>query len=357
MDKIKVALIFGGRSAEHEISLLSAEAIMGAMDRRRYEVVPMGITKEGDWIVGGNPLKALRALSQGKTLRAVVEASQIPVALLSEVDIAFPILHGPYGEDGTLQGLLEMMDLPYVGAGVLGSALGMDKALQKAVLAQHGIPVVDHIAFTRSRWQSNRSQIMEAVEERFPYPCFVKPSSLGSSIGISKVYSTAELIAGIEDAAQYDRKVLVERAVDAREIECSVLGNDEPMASPLGEVIPTNAFYDYEAKYSSPDTRLVVPVDLPAPISGEMRRLALAAFQAIDGAGMARADMFLERGSGKIYINELNTIPGFTRVSMYPKLWEVAGISFPDLVGHLIRLGLERHEEKRRCAVSELSLF
>lgn len=352
MDKLKVAAIFGGRSAEHEISLLSAEAIMGAIDTERYEVVPIGITKEGDWIVGDDPLNALRALNKGKRIQGGVEMGQIPVTSLKKADIVFPILHGPYGEDGTIQGLLEMMDLPYVGAGVLGSALGMDKALQKAVLAQHELPVVDHIVFVRSRWERSRSQIIEAVEQRFPYPCFVKPACQGSSIGVSKVRSTAELVAGIEEAATHDRKIMVEQAVDAREIECSVLGNDQPMASPLGEIIPANEFYDYEAKYSSSETRLVIPADLPAPVTSEMRRLAVAAFQAIDAAGMARVDMFLERGSGKIYINELNTIPGFTQVSMYPKLWEVAGIGFPDLVGHLLRLGLERYEERKQCGVA-----
>ena len=357
MKKLRVGIIFGGRSSEHPISLASATSIVSAIDRSKYQAVPIGITPQGRWLPPAQAQRMLRAdnrrPSREEPTTALARRTQRPHTLegLSQeqrLDVVFPVLHGPYGEDGTIQGLLELMDMPYVGAGVLASAIGMDKALQKALFRQHSLPVVDYLVFLRRRWETDPEAVISQIEQRLSYPCFVKPSNLGSSIGVTKAHSPEELISALKDAAQYDRKLLVERAIEGRELECSVLGNDEPIASPVGEILPAREFYDYEAKYDDQRTQLVIPADLPREVSEEVRRLALEAFKAIDCAGMARVDFFYDPKENRIYINELNTIPGFTQVSMYPKLWQFAGMSYAELIDRLIQLALERHQDKAR---------
>jgi D-alanine-D-alanine ligase len=366
--KIKIGLIFGGRSGEHEVSLMSARGIMAAIDRDKYQVVPIGITKEGSWLASGDPLKALATgePSQSNHAALLAEPSQrglmrledreqdrtIEAVQVSEIDVAFPILHGPYGEDGTVQGLLELAGIPYVGAGVAASAVGMDKVLFKHIMQAHGLPMAPYLALKRRDWEKSPDDMLAYIEAELGYDCFVKPANLGSSVGISKAHDRTELRAALDDAARYDRKLLVEVAVDAREIEVSVLGNDDPIASVPGEVVPCNEFYDYAAKYIEEDSELLIPAPIPAATAQKVRELAVQAYLAIDCAGMARADFLLERSTGKVYINEVNTLPGFTPISMYPKLWEASGISYTALIDRLIELALERSADKRRSATT-----
>lgn len=358
--KTRVAVLFGGRSGEHEVSLASARSIMGAMDKSKYEIHPIGITNSGRWLTTGDPMSVLtegedvletkdRALALGGRQELVPGTSR---TRFPKVDVVFPVLHGPFGEDGTVQGLLELADLPYVGAGVLGSALGMDKATQKVILAANGLPVVDHALVMRKRWQGHPEEVVSEIEARFSYPVFVKPANLGSSVGISKAHGRDELRHGLDLAARFDRKLLVETAVNAREIECSVLGNDDPIASLPGEVIPCNEFYDYRAKYVDDASELHIPAQLPEETVERIQEMAVRAFVAIDCAGMARVDFFLCRDTGEIYVNELNTIPGFTDISMYPKLWVASGMPYPELVDRLIELAIERYEDKRASETS-----
>ncbi|MBI5955790.1 MAG: D-alanine--D-alanine ligase [Chloroflexi bacterium] len=358
--KIRVGVVFGGRSAEHEVSLASAAAVMGALDKEKYEVVPIGVTRNGRWLTSGDPLKALKEgnffaskemalLGDPGLLTSKEKGQPRAPAVVEQIDVLFPVLHGPYGEDGTVQGLFELAGLPYVGAGVLASALGMDKAVMKAVFRQHGLPVLDHVVIKRRDWERNPESAIQRVEDALDYPCFCKPANLGSSIGVSKARNRAELEAGLALAAGYDRKLLVERAVEScREVECSVLGNDDPSASGVGEIVPKREFYDYVAKYSDENTELIIPARLPEEMAKRVQTLAVQAFLAIDCAGMARVDFFVTRDNTAVYVNEINTIPGFTAVSMYPKLWEAAGLSFPALVDRLVELALERHEDKAR---------
>lgn len=350
MRRLKVGLLFGGKSGEHEISIASAASIMRAADRAKYQVVPIAITKAGNWVLNGSPLETMSRPREAK--RQAPTSFRDHLNALKKLDVVFPVLHGTYGEDGTVQGLLELADVPYVGAGVAASALGMDKALMKTVLRQHGLPEVDFQVVLRHEWEKEREGTLARLEAAFGYPCFIKPANSGSSVGISKAHSRTELTLALEEAASYDRKMLVERAVEAREIECSVLGNEEPQASVLGEVIPGREFYDYQAKYGNEGTQLLVPAELPQKKAQEIQGLALRAFQALDCSGMARVDFFLELGTAKVYINELNTIPGFTSISMYPKLWEASGLRYPELIDRLIELALERHTEKRRNRTS-----
>jgi len=360
--KLRVAVVFGGRSGEHQVSLISAQSVMDAMDRSKYDIVPIGITPEGRWLTSGDPMAQLReaqsidpagqpagegtsalAASGSRELVPGASSAHFPV-----VDVVFPVLHGTYGEDGTVQGLFELADLPYVGAGILGSVLGLDKAAMKQVLKSEGVPVVDSVTVRRTEWDASPRAVAARVEERFSYPVFVKPANSGSSVGVSKVHDRSDLETAMDLAARYDRKMLVEKAINAREIECSVLGNDEPIASLLGEVVPCNEFYDYRAKYVDGDSKLYIPAQLDESVATRIRELAVKAFLAIDCAGMARVDFFLCRDTGKIYLNELNTIPGFTSISMYPKLWEASGLPYPELVDRLIDLALERHDDKSR---------
>ncbi len=363
-NKVLVGLIFGGRSGEHEVSLMSARGVMGAMDKNKYEIVPIGITKEGRWLASGDPMGALTSgeMAESNPAMLLAEPTQrgllrldegdqehaLKAVHLTRLDVVFPILHGPYGEDGTVQGLLELAGVPYVGAGVTASAVGMDKALFKDILTARGLPVVPYLVIKRKAWEQVPEEIIDLVEAQIGYHCFVKPANLGSSVGITKAHNRAELKAALDEAARYDRKMLVEVAVDAREIEVSVLGNDDPIASVPGEIIPSNEFYDYSAKYLDGDSELLIPAPIPADTTERVRSLAVEAYLAIDCAGMARADFLLDRHSGELYVNELNTLPGFTPISMYPKLWEATGVSYTELIDRLIQLAFERHVDKSR---------
>jgi D-alanine-D-alanine ligase len=365
--KIRVGVIFGGRSGEHEVSLRSARSIMDALDPDKYDVLPIGITKEGRWIAGGDPWKALASGDAGSgpaaflsepgdpTLRAIEPIddqdaqSMRPIA---EVDVVFPVLHGPYGEDGTVQGLLELADIPYVGAGVVGSAVGMDKAIFKAVMISHGIPTLPYRLMLRSRWEAEPEAVLADIEEHFHFPVFVKPANLGSSVGVVKVASAAELADGLREAALYDRRLLVEQGIEAREIEISVMGNEEPIASLPGEVVPGDTFYSYTDKYVNDDAQLLIPAPLDKATIKQVQKVAVQAYQAIDCAGLARVDFLLDKQSNELWLNEVNTIPGFTSISMYPKLWEASGVPFAELVDRLIELGLSRHADKGRNKTS-----
>ena len=369
-EKLRVGVIFGGQSGEHEVSLVSAQGIMQAMDREKYEIIPIGITKEGRWLTSGEPMKLLQAggpstagqiadaqRAEARTRDLVVSNRRDLVpgtreAGFPQVDVVFPVLHGPYGEDGTVQGLLELADIPYVGAGVLGSALGMDKIAMKAVFTSHGLPVVECLALKRKDWERDPEAMMGLIESEFGYPCFVKPANLGFSVGVSKVHEPSELAPALSLAARYDRRMLAERAVNAREIEVSVLGNDEPVASLPGEIVPCREFYDYIAKYIDDRSELIIPADLPPEVTRRIQELAITAFLAVDCAGMARVDFLLDKDTGALYLGELNTIPGFTPISMYPKLWEASGVSYSELIDRLIELALERHAENSRSETS-----
>lgn len=349
---IRVAVVFGGRSEEHEVSCVSAASVIGAIDRERYEVVPVGIDKAGRWmLLEGPPARDPDA----DRLPAIDPGSGEPVTLAGAggsalvrssgeevpIDVVFPVLHGPYGEDGTIQGLLEFADIPYVGAGVLASAVAMDKSVAKVLFRAAGLPLTPWLVTTRSEWAED-AEAVEARAEALGVPLFVKPAALGSSVGVSKVKSLSDLPGALDEAFAHGRRAIVEAAVEeAREIECSVLGNEEPVASAPGEIVPAGEFYDYRSKYLDDRTQLIVPADLLPETVEEVQRMAAAAFQAVDAAGMARVDFFL--GSEGLFLNELNTIPGFTEVSMYPKMWEASGLPYPDLIDRLIRLGLERH--------------
>jgi len=392
MKKLRVGVLFGGRSGEHEVSLLSAASVLKAIDKKKYDVVPIGITKEGRWVTAAHAKRLLKGHAAGahrpRHLRAGDPETTSAAAVLAkgegvvvppipgqnhsalmpfetqtselhgaqspiDVDIIFPVVHGTFGEDGTIQGLLELADIAYVGAGVLGSAAGMDKDIMKRLFRDADIPIVKHITVLRSAWCMEPKKVRQHIESALKYPLFVKPANLGSSVGISKVHDASELAAAMDDAARYDRKLVVEQGVGgkkgkAREIECSVLGNDNPIASVPGEVVPIKEFYDYNAKYLDEGSKLLIPAKLPKSRQNEVRRLAIAAFKAVDCAGLARVDCLMEPRTGKMYVNEINTIPGFTSISMYPKLWAATGIPYSELIDRLIQLGLERHADKKQ---------
>ena len=365
--KIRVGLIFGGRSGEHEVSFLSASSIIKAIDKDKYTVVPIGITKEGRWI---SPQDSELALQSGKIegkntvilLNDSFSKSLVCIdnnqkldksSALEKLDVIFPALHGPYGEDGTVQGLLELANIPYVGAGVSASAISMDKDLMKIIFQQKSLPILKWMTIKRKKWQKDKEKILFLVQDDFEYPLFVKPTNLGSSVGITKVHKKEELEKAIDLASSYDRKILIEEGLEeVREIECGVLGNDEPRASVVGEVKPAGEFYDYDSKYIDEETQLIIPADLPDEVSQEVQRIALRAFKAVDAAGMARVDFFVSKKENKIYLNEINTIPGFTSVSMYPRLWEASGIPYTELIDRLIQLALERHQDKKQNKIS-----
>ncbi len=355
--KIRVAVLFGGQSDEHDVSLRSARTVIGALDPAVYEVIPVGITRDGGWLTGGDSMRQLTARSplfalavggDGDVMSLPDDASQelAPMAgsaiLSGAVDVIFPVLHGPRGEDGTVQGLLELANLPYVGSGVLGSAVAMDKAMAKTVLAEAGIPQGPWELVTRATWRAEPETVTARIETALGYPCFVKPANLGSSVGISKVHGPDELAAALDLAAHFDRRIVVERGLDARELEIAVLGNDSPIASVPGEIVPCNEFYDYRAKYVDDGSELIVPANVSDDVVARIQDLAVRAFNALDLAGMARVDFFLERGTGALYLNEVNTIPGFTSISMYPMLWAASGIPLQELVERLIGLAIER---------------
>jgi len=345
---LPVALLFGGRSAEHEISIISARSIFKNLDRRKYTVTSIYITRKGEWKIVSSPEASARELKTGSAFSFLPWVGQGKRKSV-EATVYFPVLHGPFGEDGTIQGLLEMADVPYVGASVLASALGMDKAIFKNILSQMGLPVVPYVIVYEEDWGQRPGQIEREILSKLNLPLFVKPSNLGSSVGISKVKNKKELAPALKLAFRYDRKILAEKAVSGREIECSVLGNENPQASLPGEVIPYREFYDYADKYLEGKTQFRIPAELSPDLVERFQKLAVAAFKAIDACGMARVDFFLEKDTEQIYINEINTIPGFTEISMYPKLWEVSGIGFRELLDRLIELALERHRLKKRC--------
>jgi D-alanine-D-alanine ligase len=391
MKKLRVGILFGGRSGEHEVSLLSAASVLHAIDKSKYEVVPIGITKEGRWLTAehaenllagkltqeprnlraGDPhtTPAAAVLTRGEAAIVPPEPVQRQSGLVPfqsdagplrrssdraiDVDVIFPVLHGTFGEDGTIQGLLELADIAYVGAGVLGSAAGMDKDIMKALFRAAGIPIVKHVTILRSAWQKNSSRVAKLVEQKLKYPVFVKPANLGSSVGISKAHDRKELAPAIREAAKFDRKIVVEQGVGgnknkAREIECSVLGNDEPMASIPGEIVPIKEFYDYDAKYLDEGSQLIIPAKLTKSQNKAVQELAVRAFKAVDCTGLARVDFLMDPKTGKIFLNEINTMPGFTSISMYPKLWAASGLQYPQLIDRLIQLGIERHADKKK---------
>jgi D-alanine-D-alanine ligase len=361
--KIRVAVVFGGRSDEHDVSLRSARTIMDALRSDRYEVVPIGISREGRWIAGDNPMEALIAESpmfqlhggeeaavptSEKDVMPVVGAEALmPQAATEGVDVFFPALHGPMGEDGTIQGMLELAGVPYVGSGVLGSAVGMDKAMTKVILTQAGVPQLPWVLVTRREWHEDPDEVIARIESELHYPIFVKPANMGSSVGVNKAKNADDLRAAMREAAHFDRRVLVEQGVNGRELEMGVLGNDAPITSGVGEIRPSAEFYDYASKYLNDSAELIIPAEVEPVIQQEMERIAKDAFIALDLAGLARVDFFLEHGTNKVYLNEVNTMPGFTSISMYPMLWEQAGISLHELVHRLVDLALERHDHKR----------
>ena len=390
MRKLRVGVLFGGRSGEHEVSLLSAASVLNAIDKGKYDVVPIGITKEGQWVIAahaerllqgekaleprhlraGDPQRTAAAavLAKGKGVVVPPIPSHDHCALVPfenatpqvdaasnaiDVDIIFPVLHGTFGEDGTIQGLLELADIPYVGPGVRGSAAGMDKDVMKRRFRDAGLPVGKHVTVLRSTWREQPKKVRKLIESSLQYPLFVKPANLGSSVGISKVHDSSELAAALDEAAHFDRKLVIEQGVGgknakAREIECSVLGNDDSIASLPGEIVPIKEFYDYDAKYLIEGSRPIIPADLPKAKLNEVQKLAVRAFEAVDCAGLARVDFLMDPRSGKMYVNEINTMPGFTSISMYPKLWEASGLPYSELIDRLIQLGLERYREKKQ---------
>ena len=360
-NKLNVGVLFGGRSGEHEVSIVSARSVIEALDKSKYNVIPMGITKKGQWIAGPDSVKLLEEgkdpenleiLTPDPTKRELVPIDPKKPSETKKIDVILPILHGPYGEDGTVQGLFELANIPYAGCGVLASACSMDKVIQKKLCEEAGLPIVKpYTYFLSKEWGNNKQDILEKAD-KIGYPLFIKPSNMGSSVGISKAKNKQELEKGIEEAQKYDRKIIVEKGIDpAREVEVSVLGNNDPKASVAGEVKPSNEFYDYDAKYVDGKSDLIIPADIPDKVMKKIQDLAVKTFKAVDGAGMARVD-FLLTPENKIYLNELNTIPGFTAISMYTKLWEASGVPYAELLDKLIDLALERHEEKNKLATS-----
>jgi D-alanine-D-alanine ligase len=395
MAKLRVGILFGGRSGEHEVSLLSAASVVNAIDKAKYEVVPIGITKDGRWVTAEHAEKLLRGdagedgrSTQASQLRAGDPEATMGAAVLAtgasvivppeparrgtgltpfqtdanlrrasdraiDVDVIFPVLHGTFGEDGTIQGLLELADIAYVGAGVLGSSAGMDKDIMKSLFRAAGLPIVKHVTVLRRLFESAPARVSKLVESKVKYPVFVKPANLGSSVGISKAHDRKELGPAIAEAAKFDRKIVIEEGVGgkknkAREIECAVLGNDDPKASIAGEIVPCKEFYDYDAKYLMEGSEAVIPAKITKTEMKTVQRLAIAAFQAVDCTGLARVDFLMDPKTRRIFVNEINTMPGFTAISMYPKMWAASGVAYPELIDRLIRLGVERHEDKKR---------
>jgi D-alanine-D-alanine ligase len=388
--KLRVGILFGGRSGEHEVSLLSAASILKAIDRSKFDVVPIGITKEGRWLAAGDAAgllegeqsavaRGLRAGDPAATPGARLLQEGMPMLMAPEpaaaslsvgtpkrrladkssaIDVVFPVLHGTFGEDGTIQGLFELAGIAYVGSGVLGSSAGMDKDAMKRLFAQAGLPIVKHITILRSEWEKSPRKAIAAIEAALKYPLFVKPANLGSSVGISKAHDRKELGPALDEAAKYDRKIVVEQGVGgkksrARELEVGVLGNDDPKASVVGEIIPGKEFYDYEAKYLSEGSVPIIPAKITRDEARQIREMAVAAFRACDLSGLARVDFLMgPDGKRRIYLNEVNTLPGFTQISMYPKLWEASGVPYTALITRLIELAMERHEDKNRNTYS-----
>jgi len=385
-NKIRVGIIFGGKSSEHEVSRVSAQSVIENINKDKFDVVMIGITKDGRWLnyegpvdkIGSGEWQAIaeQSLTKQQAVLSGADISKIDTDTVctdndtkkeacgadirsfiesiagngsrKKIDVIFPVLHGCNGEDGTMQGLLELAEIPYVGPGVLGSALGMDKAYSKIIFEKAGIPQGKYLVFKRNEIESGIDRIVTAVEEALTYPCFVKPSNAGSSVGVGKAHDRNELIDAIKYAAKFDRKVLVEEFINGREVECAVLGNDEPIASTVGEVIPSNEFYDYKAKYIDNSSKIQIPADLPQQTIERIREYAVKAYKALDCAGLSRVDFFVHKQTGEVYINEINTLPGFTSISMYPKLWEASGIPYSELIERLLKLAIEKYEDNKK---------
>jgi D-alanine-D-alanine ligase len=361
--RIRLGILFGGKSGEHEVSVRSAASVIEALDPLEYDVKVIGITKTGRLATAAETGRMLPPAARDRVTPCDVTAGNghhvqlLPGAPRAgpahdQPEIIFPLLHGPYGEDGTIQGLLEIAGLPYVGCGVLASAVGMDKDVMKRLFMQAGLPVLPFRVVRSSEIPGSVDRLADNLEQDLGYPMFSKPANLGSSVGVCKIHSRHELADAVAFSAQFDRKVVIEKGIDARELECAILGNDSPQASIVGEIIPAREYYDYQAKYADPNSRLEIPAPIPADKAGEVRRIAVRAFELIDGSGLARVDFFMERGTGTIWLNEINTMPGFTPISMYAKLWAASGLGFPDLIRSLVRLGLERHAERMALRVS-----
>lgn len=345
MSRLKVGIVFGGRSGEHEVSLMSAASVLKYLPPDKYEPVPIGITRTGNWITEGNPWERLRSGSNEP-------GGLLPVELLASLDVVFPVLHGTFGEDGTIQGLFEMCGVPYVGAGVMASSISMDKAIMRSVFRDHGLPLAQHKVVMRREWEKDPDGVCQDMADTFNFPVFVKPANLGSSVGVSKASDEIGLRQALDFASRYDRKIVVEEFIPGREMECAVLGNDDPQASVVGEIVPHNEYYDYEAKYTDGKSDLVIPAQLEPEVAAEVRRLAVAVFKSVDCCGMARVDFFLHKITGEVIVNEINTLPGFTNLSMYPRLWQASGLSYPELIDRLITLALERHAERKEFSTS-----
>ena len=363
--KLRVGVVFGGRSREHEVSLHSSSSVISHLDREKYEVIPIAITQTGAWLPGIEPQQLLAAEKSEQKSEDVAQTNAVALSGSSDardllpfqnkeqieggpLDVIIPVLHGPYGEDGTIQGLFEMADIPYVGCGVLGSALGMDKEKMKILFRAEGLPVLEASTFKRKQWERSPETVVEAIEQQVGYPCVVKPVNLGSSVGISWVADHSALTEAINVAAECDSKIIVERALNMRELSCAVLGNDEPEASYIGELVTDKAMLNYDAKYVHHGFHFVVPAEIPQSLSDDLRRMSIQAFQTLDLSGLARVDFFLDRDSGKIYLNEVNTLPGFTDASIYAEMWKATGLSYEQVLDRLIELALERHEDRRR---------
>lgn len=360
--KLRVAVIYGGKSGEHDVSLVSAASVIKALDLNKYEVIPMGITKDGTWILGTESFPTLEInlgqekiqelQSQLPTVSEINQTAKLPLLRSSEIDVVFPVLHGTFGEDGTIQGMFEMANIPYVGAGVLASATAMDKVIAKKIFANEGLSQGKYVYYLHSQYKKESARVIQEIEDQLGYPCFIKPANLGSSVGISKATNRKELQQSLELAFRYDRKIVIEEFIPAREIEVAVLGNDEPEASFPGEIISSHDFYDYTAKYTDGKSVMQIPANLTEEQTSQLRKLAVKAYQALDCTGLSRVDFFLRKDNGEILINEINTLPGFTPYSMYPKMWEATGLGYTELLDRLIALALERFEEKQKLITS-----
>ena len=344
--KLKVGVLFGGKSGEHDVSLMSASNVIEVMDINKYDVVKIGITKLGKWMIYMGDTHSIKDGSwETDENNLIKEFSLFDHPMIASIDVFFPVLHGPNGEDGTVQGLLKIMGKPFVGCGVLASAVGMDKVYSKILFENVGIPIGDYMPLNIKDWNSKRDEMIVKIEEKLVYPFFVKPANMGSSVGISKVHNRDEMLIGLHEAFTYDSKLILEKAIDCREVECAVLGNQEPKASVLGEIIPSQEFYDYQAKYADGNkSALIIPAKLDDVTTEKIRDYAVKAFMSINGRGLSRVDFFVEKGTEKIFINEINTLPGFTNISMYPKLWEATGIPYEELIEQIIELAIEEHE-------------
>lgn len=349
MEKLKVAVVFGGRSGEHEVSLVSASAVIKALDEKKYQVIEIGITKEGQWLSGKDCLENFKKGNYKELLPVNFDTDPNSV---HKPDIAFPILHGPFGEDGTIQGLFEMLKIPYVGCGVLASSTAMDKLQCKSIWDSAGLPIVPYVGFNRKAWEKDSETITKDIQENIKFPCFVKPANMGSSVGVSKVKSISDLNDAINLAAKYDRRILVEKGINAREIECAILGNDDVICSPAGEIIVGGEFYDFNDKYVDGVSMTEIPAQIDQNLSEKIKDISVKAYKLLDCSGLSRVDSFVDRDTGEIYLNEINTMPGFTSISMYPKMMEAYGINYKDLVDKLIKLGLERFKDKEKNEVA-----